>query len=89
MNQFDVARFDVSREDIERYVTIGFDLAIKTLVKDNAITTEQADEYADYACTSITNRSVIARLSSFFTKTSTNTLTFKFLAIKLKHTNDE
>jgi hypothetical protein len=82
--------FDVTREDIERYVTIGFDLAIKTMVNNGTITQKQADEYANYTCTSISNKSVVSRLASFFGKDiPPNDVVFKFIAFKLHHTKDE
>jgi len=82
--------FDVTREDIERYVTIGFDLAIKTMVKDGTITQEQADKYADYTCTSISNKSVVSRLAKFFGKDiPPSDMVFKFIALKLNHTKDD
>jgi hypothetical protein len=82
--------FEVTREDLDRYVTIGFDLAIRTMVKDGTITQEQADEYADYVCTSITNKSVASRLASFFGKNiPTHDVVFKFIAFKLHPTKDE
>lgn len=84
-------QFVVSREDIERYVTTGFDLAVRTMLNDGVISNKQAEIYADYACTSITNESLISRLkNNFFGKdASDGGVTFKFVAIKLQHTNDD
>ena len=82
--------FEVSREDIERYVNIGFDLAVRTLLRDGTITEEQAEEYADYTCTSVTDKSVMSKLTSFFDKKPSNeAVAFKFVAVKLQHTNNE
>ena len=82
--------FDVNREDIERYVSTGFDLAIKTLYRDGVITDEQAEEYSDYGCTSITDKSVLSKLAHFFGKDiPQNHMSFKFVAFKLsKHSNE-
>ena len=82
--------FEVSREDIERYASIGFELAIATLYKNGVITEEEAKEYYDYTCTSVTNKSVTNRLLLFFGKdVPSHSLSFKFAAIKLENKPNE
>jgi hypothetical protein len=42
--------YSLSREDIEKYSTIGFHLAVDNMVKNNIITKEQAEHYDNFAC---------------------------------------
>ena len=82
--------FEVNREDLERYTSIGFHLALQTLHKDGAITNEQFNEYSDYTCASVTDKSVLKKLISFFDKKENeNSLIFKFIAIKLQKTTND
>ena len=82
--------YDVNREDIERYVSTGFELAINTLLKDGVITDDQAEEYYNYGCTSITNKSVMERMAHLFGKEiPENHLSFKFVALNLNRPSNE
>ena len=81
--------FEVTREDLERYTSSGFYLALDALHKDGIITDEQLNHYSNYVCASITDKSVLKRLAHFFGKKDTEgTVVFKFIALKLTSPND-
>jgi hypothetical protein len=75
--------YNLSREDIEKYSTIGFHLAIDNMLKNEIITKEQAEHYQKFACVVITRETVYEKLKKFFVKGESGFDTVKVIAVPL------
>ena len=61
-------QYSLSREEIEKYATIGFHLAVDNMEKNNILTEEQIKYYYKFTCVVLTRETIYDRLKKFFKK---------------------
>lgn len=79
--------YTLSREDIEKYATIGFHLAVDNMLKNDVITKKQAEHYQKFACVVVTRETVYEKLKKFFIKGEDGFDTVKVLAFPIIDNN--
>ena len=79
--------YNLSREEIERYATIGFHLAVDNMVKNDIITKEQAEQYQKFTCVVVTRETIYEKLKKFFAKGESGFDTIKVIAVPLNDNN--
>lgn len=79
--------YTISREDIEKYATIGFHLAVDNMLKNDVLTKEQAEHYQKFACVVVTRETVYEKLKKFFIKGEDGFDTVKVLAFPIIDNN--
>ena len=81
--------YSLSREDIEKYSTIGFHLAVDNMVKNNIITKEQAEHDDNFACVIVTRETVYEKLKKFFVKGDDGFDAVKVIAVPIRKGDNE
>ena len=75
--------YNLSREEIEQYATIGFHLAVDNMVKNDIISKEQAEYYQTFTCIVITRETIYDKLKKYFMKGESGFDTVKVLAVPI------
>lgn len=79
--------YNLSREEIEQYATIGFHLAVDNMVKNDIISKEQAEHYQTFTCIVLTRETIYDKLKKFFAKGEKGFDTVKVIAVPLNGNN--
>lgn len=75
--------YTVSREELERYATTGFHLAVETMRNNKIITEKQAKNYENYTCVVLSSGSIYSKLKRFFIKCEDGYDTTKVIAVPI------
>lgn len=81
--------YTVSREELEKYATTGFHLAVDHMRNNKIITEEQAKMYESYACVILSSSSIYSKLKRFFIECEDGYDTTKVIAVPTKKDNNE
>ena len=76
-------QYSLSREEIEKYATIGFHLAVDNMEKNNILTEEQVKYYYKFTCVVLTRETIYDKLKKFFKKDEEGFDTIKVLAFPI------
>jgi hypothetical protein len=76
--------YTLTREDIEKHASKGWDIAIDRLENDGIITTEKAEEYRKYTIVTVTKRSVLEHFTELFKCEESGKSVLRFHEVRIK-----